>query len=239
MVCVHGTGELLASPARQGYSVWAILRALHWQVASASYPCTLCGSVLFSLHHLNVLLTPHGSVSTLPVPGRTRELSGLLSEHFTLHRTQAMCAAHPQLTGGIHLFQTCQQFSKLPAQERHFRTAVFLFYSSKEAKPSLDGDVKVLLQCFEQQMVPSVQAEKSGMNRREEVLTTLVTLSIPAGMPVTKETTKVKKQPPPAEGPIPGEKLWHWDFSLCCGCTSANERSGSCLLHLHQKNPTG
>lgn len=42
-------------------------------------------------------------------------------------------------------------------------------------------------------MVPSVYAEKSGMNQREEVLTRLVALSIQAGMLVTKETIKVKK----------------------------------------------
>lgn len=82
---------------------------------------------------------------------RTRKLSGLLSEHLALHRAQTMCAVHPRVTGGIHLFQTCQQFSNLPAKGSHFRTAGILFYSSKEAKPSLDGDVKVLLQCPEQQ----------------------------------------------------------------------------------------
>lgn len=196
MVCVHGTGKLSASSAGQ--------TAPGLFCVSSPESITLTGSQgLLALHtrgqsslvsaHPDVLLTPRGSVPTFPEPGRTRKLSGLLLERLTLHRAQAMCVAHPYVTGGICLLWIHRQFSNLPSKGRHFGTTVILFYSSKEPKPSLDGDVKVLLQCLEQQMVPSVYAEKSGMNQREEVLTRLVALSIQAGMLVTKETIKVKK----------------------------------------------
>lgn len=132
---------------------------------------------------------------------------------------------HPSLPN----MPTIQQ----PASKRKplQKFAVILFYSSKETKPSLDGDVKVLLQCLEQQMY--VYAEKSGMNRREELLTPLVTLSIPAGMLVTKETTEVKKPTTSHRGAHTWAKAVTLGFYLRCGCTSANKCSGSRLCCIH------
>lgn len=207
MVCVHGTGKLLASSARQA--------APRLFCVSSPESITLTGTQgLLPLHATLVspLFSLHTPVSCsllvvlCPEPGRTKKLSGFLSEHLALHRAQAMCVAHPYVTGDIHLFQICWQFSNLPAKGRHFGTALILFYSSKEAKPSLEGDVKVLLQCLEQQMASSVYAEKSGMNQREEVVTRLsgytVHPSRNAGNQTNHKGKKNNHHPP--RGPLPG-----------------------------------
>lgn len=208
MVCVHGTGKLLASSARQAAPG---LCEQSWEHYTDRYPGSLTlahhiGQSSFLSAHPSVLLTPCGSVSTFPEPGRTKKLSGFLSEHLALHRALTMCVAHPYVTGDIHLFQIHWQFSNLPAKGRHFGTALILFYSSKEAKPSLEGDVKVLLQCLEQQMASSVYAEKSGMNQREEVVTRLsgytVHPSRNAGNQTNHKGKKNNHHPP--RGPLPG-----------------------------------
>lgn len=79
-------------------------------------------------------------------------------------QTQHPCMAHLYGTEVVRLFWNCQQIGNLQRKGRNFRTAVILCCSPEDTKPALDGDVKVPLQCFEEQMVSSVYAEKGDLN---------------------------------------------------------------------------
>lgn len=160
MVCVHGTAGFLASSARQG--------APGLFFVSSPESITLTGSqdlLPLQATWVSPLFCPSPQCPAHCVHiSWARKLFGLLSKHLTLHRAQEPWAAPP--CHWRHPTDADNSATYLPAKGRHFRTAVILFYSSKEEKPSLDGEVKVLLQCLEQQMVSSVYAEKTGMNQR-------------------------------------------------------------------------
>lgn len=153
------------------------------------------------------------------------------------------CTSVAHLYGprAVHLFRTCQQSSNPPAQGRCFRTAVILCYSPEEAKPALDGDVKVPLECPEEQMVSSIYTEKGDLNQREEVLTRQVRYTVHPRKK-SNQMLKVKNQTPPPRGPLTWVRAVTWGLLLLLWlhqCKPVLVSAGVPLLYSGLKNATG
>lgn len=205
MVCVHGTGRLLASSPRQAYpGLFCVSSPESISLTSNQSILPLQATWVSPLFSPSLQCPAHSSWLCVHISWAMQDNEAVWASFWALDLAQGtdVCSTsighrrHPPLPNK----PTIQQ----PASKRKtFQNCsdFILQLQRSKAIPRWGCESTTPVSWATNGVLVFMQRKVVWTRERKYWLDCLVTLSIQAGMLVTKETIKVKEKPPPAEGP--------------------------------------